>query len=410
GLSVQRIDGRSWAISARGSNRLYADKMLVLIDGRSLYTPLFSGVVWDAIDLPLEDIEQIEIVRGPGAVMWGPNAVNGVINIITRRASATKRALISGATGNEMRGSVTARWGGADGDKLAYRVWGKATTLRPAYSAPDSYYYGSATQGSRVENLNSQTGSMGFRLEGQASDKDQWMFQGDAYKLGKHETVSDPLLGSAGEDPSHTRYTGGFVQVRWVHASSPTSESVLQLSYDRQNMRFPFEGGDVNNLVIDYQRRTQTGERNELYWGVGFQQYTDSTDIAGRAAFDPANGLYRSGDIVIRDEWKIVPGKLIGSAGVRLDYNSYRSLEFQPSIRLLYTPNLRSSAWIAVSRAVKVPDRLDRALRYSVDRSTDGFPVEVSLQGSVQTKSEVERSVEFGYRRQSGQRWSFDLA
>jgi len=414
GLSVLGSDGRSWAISARGSNRLFANKMLVMIDGRSLYTPLFSGVIWDAIDLPLEDIEQIEIVRGPGAVMWGPNAVNGVINIITKHAKATKGALVSVATGNEAPGSATARWGRNYGDNLAFRVWGKAEILRPAYSSPEYYYYfGPVFRDSGlVDNLNSASGHAGFRLEGQPSEKDQWMLQGDMSKLGRHEMISNPMLGPDGGGPAHSGYAGGYVQGRWVHSSSKTSEGVLQLSYDRSNIDYPFEGGDVTNLVVDYQRRVQTGERNEFYSGVGFQQYRDVSTMTPLLRFEPADGLYRAGDVVIRDEWQIVPGRLTGSAGVRLDYNSYHSLEYQPSIRLLYTPNVRSSAWVAASRAVKVPDRLDRALNFSrmVEDPALPMPVEVQLRGNEHTVSEVERSLEAGYRRQAGQHWSFDVS
>src|SRR5580704_8007069 len=124
GLTVLHLDGRSWVVSARGGARLYADKILVMIDGRSLYTPLFSGVIWDAIDVPMSDIEQIEVVRGPGAVMWGPNAVNGMINVITKKAQQTKGGQVTASAGNETR-SLETRWGAAPSDKIAYRVWGK---------------------------------------------------------------------------------------------------------------------------------------------------------------------------------------------------------------------------------------------------------------------------------------------
>src|SRR5450432_2444245 len=140
GMTVLSLDGRSWDVSIRGSARLYADKILVMIDGRSLYTPLFSGVIWDAIDVPMGDIEQIEVVRGPGAVMWGPNAVNGVINVITKKAQQTKGSQVTASAGNETRG-VESRWGAAPNDHIAYRVWGKLDYKTPAYGSPGEYYF-----------------------------------------------------------------------------------------------------------------------------------------------------------------------------------------------------------------------------------------------------------------------------
>ena len=141
GLTVLRVDGRSWVVSARGGARLYADKMLVMIDGRSLYNPLFSGQIWDTVDVMLEDVERIEIVRGPGAVMWGPNAVNGVINIITKRAQSTQGAMATVAAGNEQRAAVGSRVGQSLDDGVAYRIWGKAVYDTPAFDSPGYYNF-----------------------------------------------------------------------------------------------------------------------------------------------------------------------------------------------------------------------------------------------------------------------------
>src|SRR5450432_1191845 len=182
GLTVLRPDGRSWVVSARGSSRLYSDKILVMIDGRSLYTPLFSGVVWDAVDVALQDIERIEIVRGPGAVMWGPNALNGVINIITKSAQSTKGAAVSLAAGNELRGAAETRFGAAPSERLAYRVWGKLDYRTPAFSSPGYYFFDSFTyRDPAIKNLDEADGRLGFRIDGQPTEKDQWTVQGDLY-------------------------------------------------------------------------------------------------------------------------------------------------------------------------------------------------------------------------------------
>src|SRR5450755_2250827 len=193
GVTVLSVDDRSWVVSIRGSARLYSDKILVMIDGRSLYTPLFSGVVWDAVDVALQDIERIEIVRGPGAVMWGPNALNGVINIITKSAQSTKGAAVSLAAGNELRGAAETRFGAAPSERLAYRVWGKLDYRTPAYDSPGEYaFVGFRYRDPVIHNLDAADGRLGFRVDGQPTEKDQWMVQGDLYKTGRQDPQAFP--------------------------------------------------------------------------------------------------------------------------------------------------------------------------------------------------------------------------
>jgi iron complex outermembrane recepter protein len=410
GLTVEHLDGRSWIVSARGSARLYSDKILVMIDGRSLYTPLFSGVIWDSIDVPLEDIEQIEVVRGSGSVMWGPNAVNGVINIITRKARATKGAQVRLSAGNETS-SAGARWGAAPSERLAYRFSGSLERRTPAYDSQAFYHFTTDNYYEpTLRNLNWESGRLGFRVDAQPGEKDQLMVQGDISKMGRQ----NPMVYATGEEPyvervdGHAGYEGGYLQARWTRTHSSGSESVWQFSFDRTQIGYPFIRGPVNNLTADYQRR-HSGERNEVYWGGGYQQYWDSVVSNRFVSFQPATSIFRVGDVVLRDEIQFVPGKLMASAGIRLDYNSYRRLEWQPSFRLLYTPNARQSAWIAASRAVRVPSRLDRDIKVDEELpSVMGIPMMIRLNGNPELQSEKARSLEAGYRYQSGQRWSID--
>jgi iron complex outermembrane receptor protein len=413
GLSVLSVDGRSWAISARGSNRVYSDKILVMIDGRPLYMPLFSGLLWDAVDLPLEEIEQIEVVRGPGAVMWGPNAVNGVINIITRKASAAKGLRVSGATGNESRATAEAAWSASTGDALSYRVWSKFDDRTPAFGSPGYYFFDLYNYPvSSIRDLDLGRGSAGFRIDGGSGEKDQWTVVGDIYRVDRHDPLAYPALAPS-VDPvdGRTRYTGGFLQARWTRTTAGGGESALEISYDKTRLAYPFIDAGLNNLMMDYRRRWRIAESHEFYCGAGFQQYWDKTSANRFVAFDPANSVYRTGDVVARDEWQIVPGRVLGSAGIRIDYNSYRQIEYQPSIRLLYTPSITQSFWAAVSRAVKAPNRFDRDLTLD-DGQMDGggTPITMLFTGSKSMRSETERSVEAGYRRQSGQRWSADVS
>uniref|UniRef100_Q02A72 TonB-dependent receptor n=1 Tax=Solibacter usitatus (strain Ellin6076) TaxID=234267 RepID=Q02A72_SOLUE len=412
GLTVLSQDGRSWSISARGSTRLYSDKILVMIDGRSLYTPLFSGVIWDAVDVPLGDVEQIEIVRGPGAVMWGPNAVNGVINIITRRAQSTTGQQVSLATGNDLRASAEARTGKA-WDRMAYRVWGKYDFRTPGYgSFGDFSFTNFVFRDPAIRNLDMGSGRIGFRVDGQPDEKDQWMVQGDVYKADRQDPLAFPTIRPAVERlQGHTDYEGGFIQGRWIHTASPGNESEFRWSYDHNDFDYSYVAASLQNVTADLQNRLHAGEGNEIYWGAGFQQYWDDTRSQRLVAFDPAKSLYRSGYGVLRDEWQLVPDRFLCSAGIRVDYNSYHQLEYQPSLRFLYTPNARQSAWAAVSRAIRAPNRLDRSLEYDPGYRADyDFPIRMHSTGSQAQLSEVARSAESGYRFQAGQRWSIDAS
>jgi iron complex outermembrane receptor protein len=214
GLTVLHVDGRSWMVSARGGARLYANQMLVMIDGRSLYTPLFSGVLWDTIDVSMDDIERIEVVRGPGAVMWGLNAVNGVINIITKSSRATKRGQVTEAAGNELRNSTAVRWGGAAGDNLSYRVWGRFEYRTPGFDSPGSVLIDGVQPHSLagVHNLDMGSGTLGFRIDGEAGTKNQWMVQADTYRTDEQ----DPLLTALSpntflQTQAHSDFQGGSI-------------------------------------------------------------------------------------------------------------------------------------------------------------------------------------------------------
>jgi iron complex outermembrane receptor protein len=363
----------------------------------------------------MEDIEQIEVVRGPGAVMWGPNAVNGVINVITRRAKATKGGQVSVATGNEVRNSTEARWGAAPSDAVAYRVWGKFDYRTPAFDSPGYFRFNNRYnyRDPDIRNLDAGAARVGFRLEGQSGEKDQWMVQAEGYQMDRQDPLAYPVIVPTviARSQGHTDYEGGDVQAKWTHTASVGNESELQFTYSRNDLNYPFLAGQVNNLTLDYQHRSQAGEHNELYWGAGYQQYWDRTQTGTGMAFSPLNYTFRSGDVVVRDEWQFVPGRWMVSAGVRIDYNSYHRVEYQPSFRLLYTPTSKQSAWVGVSRAVRVPSRFDRDVEVNYGLFDTGVALaSVSLTGDRAFRSEVERSLEAGYRVQSGQRWSVDTS
>jgi iron complex outermembrane receptor protein len=238
------------------------------------------------------------------------------------------------------------------------------------------------------------------------------MVQGDLFKTGRHDPNAYPALApSVDREQGHSGYDGGYLQARWTRSTSADSESVFQFSYDRSNMNYPWLDADLHNLTLDFQKRTQTGETNEIYWGAGYQQYWDNTVSTRFTGFNPSSAVFRSGDVVLRDEWQVRPDRLLVSAGIRLDYNSYRDVEYQPSLRLLYTPRTNQSAWVGVSRAVRTPNRVDRDVVFDPGSETIlGLPVSLINYGSKSMRSEVARTAEAGYRFQSGQRWSVDTS
>jgi iron complex outermembrane receptor protein len=412
GLTVLRVDGRVWIVSARGAARVNSENMLVMIDGGSLYMPLFSGVMWEVIDLPVDQIAQIEVVRGPGAVMWGPNAVNGVINIITKKATDSLGLSTSVGAGNDVRPQINLTWGAKAGDRVAYQISATTESRYPAYDSPGYYIVNSNVfRTPSVHNLDERPASARFRVDANPTARDQVMVEGVAYTIDKRDPVAYAnSWGVPYSIPGHSDYKGGYLGAAWTRKSSAGSEGVLRFSYNKAQPDYPFMRADIDNLTVDYQHRWQTGERNELYLGGGFQQYSDST-TGQQARFTPASSVYRSGNAVVRDEWQFVPGRLLGSAGVRLDFDSYHHFEYQPSFRLMWTPTGQQSAWIAFSRAVRSPSRFDRDVQLNFGNSlVQGIPISVISRGSPQQRSEVERSVETGYRIQSGQRWSLDTS
>jgi iron complex outermembrane receptor protein len=348
--------------------------------------------------------------------MWGPNAVNGVINIITRKAKQAKSVDIHASTGNELRGSGFASWSSAPADRAAVRVWGKLVDREPAFSSAGDYLLNTSIRmrdPRPIDRLESRTASMGMRLDSELSAKDQLTVQLDAYGAGRDEMLGYARLPSGALDiaAGRTSSWGGSTQAKWTRTSSPGNEGTLQFTFDKQSLGYPFIDANLNNLAVDYQRLHQTGETNELYWGGGYQQYWDDTRSTGLLGFRPASDIYRVGNVVVRDEWQPVPGKLLASAGIRVDYSSQTRFEFQPSVRLLYTPSTRQSLWAGASRAARMPNRLDRDLQSDAGvEMFAGLPIKAEVFGSRGILSETELTAETGYRFQSGQRWSVDTA
>ena len=405
GLEVARVDGHDWAITSRGFNELYANKLLVVIDGRSVYTPLFSGVQWDAQDTMLEDIDQIEVIRGPGATLWGANAVNGVINVTTKSARETQGGLISGGAGTQEQGFGSARYGGKLGENGYYRVYGKyfnreASPLPSGARANDAWdmYRG------------------GFRTDWEPSAQNLLTFQGDVYTGTENQTAilfmpSAPYTNALADK---SRLSGANAIARWTHNFSAESDLRFQMYYDWAERETGFFKENRSTLDSELQYRHALGRRQDVTWGIGYR-YTDSQNSKSNftLAFIPLQRVTRIFNAFVQDEITLVKERLRLTLGSKFENNDYTGLEIQPSGRLLWTPHERHSLWASVSRAVRTPSRAEVDSRI-VTTNVPAGPAPVTafgvVDGNPAFQSEILLAYELGYRVQPHERLSLDLA
>lgn len=351
GLQVGRVDSHNWAISSRGFNDLYANKLLVLIDGRSVYTPLFSGVYWDAQDVMLEDIERIEVIRGPGAALWGANAVNGVINVITKKTASTQGFLATVGGGNYERGFGAFRYGGKLGDSANFRVFGKYSDRGNSLSLG----------GGRAEDAWGM-GRIGFRIDWDAPDSNLLTLQGDIYS-GREDQLYRRLDPTRSFTPyfDHARdsLSGGNIIARWTHTVSQENEFTLQTYYDRTNLNSAVLGEKRDTFDIDFQHRFPLGERQTIVWGGGYRWTQDELRNSLEVAFAPDRRASNLFSAFVQDEITIARDLVTLTLGSKFEHNDYTGFEIQPNARLLWTPTEKTSVWTSVARAVRTPSRAD---------------------------------------------------
>lgn len=393
GLHVAKINANKWAIGSRGFSGEFSNKLLVLIDGRAVYTPLFAGVFWDVQDVMLEDIERIEVIRGPGASLWGSNAVNGVINIITKKARDTQGGLITLGTGSEEYGFGAVRYGGTIGSSSHYRVYAKyfnrASSLdESGLSAADQW----------------QTLRGGFRLDWNLSKKDSITVQGDIY----NGTIGQRLSRSLPEPPFAQEFEGDFpvkggnVLARWNRAFSSASAMNLQFYYDRTTRDMGLIGETRDTFDLDFQHSFALGSRQAIVWGLNARSSRDAIVNSFSASINPAKHSTSLFSGFVQDEINVVRDKLRLTVGVKIEDTEYTGVEGKPTVRLVWTPSHRHAIWGAFSHADRTPSRAEQDVRLNIAviPAPDGTLTYVSLFGDRASTSEELNAYEAGYRVQ----------
>ena len=371
-LVVAQVDASQWAISARGFNNTLANKMLVLIDGRSVYTPLHAGVFWDIQDVLLEDIERIEVISGSGATLWGANAVNGIISITTKRAQDTKGLLVETGGGNQPRSFFDVRYGGELGSRAHYRVYGKMSNRDRTL----------VTNGRDADNDWSM-GQSGFRLDWEKSAADNFTVQGDFY--------DGRLNGLNNQD---TDLKGGNVLGRWSRVLSDRSDLSLQAYYDRTHRSITNSlAEDLTTYDLDFQHHFPLGRRHDLIWGLGYRQIHDDIRNTRLLAFLPAKITRRRYSAFVQDDIALIKERLDLTVGTKVEDNAYTGFEVQPSVRMSFQIDRRQMVWGAVARSLRTPSRIDTELFVPAQPP-------FLLEGNPDFKSERSLGYELGYRTQ----------
>jgi iron complex outermembrane receptor protein len=403
GVDVEQIDANAWAISVRGFNARYSNKVLVLIDGRTVYTPSFSGVFWEHLDMPLENIERIEVIRGPGATVWGANAVNGVISIFTKPSKDTKGGLIAAGAGSHERAMGLAQYGGSAGRDGAFRAYGKYFDIGNS-AMPDGSR--AADHWMRVHG--------GFRADWDLSRRDSLMVQGDLFANQASQTRRSGFMPMPFDRIFNQNLdaTGGDVLARWNHTFAGGSQASFQTYYDtyrRTDMGVPEV---LRTFDLDFQQHMAAGDRHDIVWGLGYRVNASGVSPGYAITLSPpgrTDNLYSG---FVQDEIR-ASDSLWFTVGCKLEHNAYTGLEIEPSVRLAWSaPGSRNTLWAAASKANRQPARVDAGIQMDLQTipiAPDLIQV-LRLSGNPRIRDEELRDYELGYRSEIAKTLSLDVA
>jgi iron complex outermembrane recepter protein len=413
GLDVARIDANKWAVTSRGFNGRRANKLLVLVDGRSAYTRSFAGVYWENQDVMMEDVDRIEVIRGPGATLWGANAVNGVINIITKHSAKTQGLSFHAGGGTQEQDFAALRYGMKFGENTTARAYVKG------FHRADNTHLTGENAGDNWDKVQG-----GFRLDSQLDTRNALTLQGDMYHSNFNQssiyqqTVSPYFL----FQNDTTRAYGGNILGRWQHTLSSTSDYTFQVYFDTftRNEASLFEKRDT--FDVDFQHRFTLLDSNEIVWGLSYRYGNDK--LLGKPIQNgtiPFNiNLGSVHDQVfsgfIQDEISLIDNKLWLTLGSKFEHNDYSGFEGQPSARIMWAPHAQHRLWAGVSRAVRTPARYEQSLTaltrvyppYKLDPNNP-FPTALVTHGNPNFRSEEVISYEAGYRTSFSKAISLDI-
>ena len=349
GLEVARINGSEWAISARGFNRRYANKLLVLIDGRTVYDTLNGGVFWNLQDMVLEDIDRIEVIRGPGGTLWGANAANGIINIITKHSVETQGNLLSAGHGTAEGSFLSARHGGSFWGSGNYRAYVKTHDRAE-----------SVTESGIARADGSDLVKVGTRADWSTKSGNSFMAQADAYRAGSSGTTTlvDPSQPFAGPRVGLSHYNGSSALLRWSSTQSKRSDTELQIFYDRNVVSEPQLGYRQSVLDVDFQHQFKFGPRSNLTWGAEYRGSRDHTSNTNLVAISPANFSRTLVTAFAQEELQLAD-KARMTVGSKFLYDKTYHLQLQPSLRLMYRPSKTQALWVAATDGVRTPSRFE---------------------------------------------------
>jgi iron complex outermembrane receptor protein len=396
GLHVARHNSNSWAVSSRGFSSVNSEKLLVLTDTRSIYTPLYSGVFWDVQDYLLQDVDRIEVIGGPGAALWGSNAVNGVINITTKSARHTQGVYSEALIGTEEQ-SLSARYGGQTAGGASYRVFGRH------FERDGSYKPGNVSEDDW------HMSHVGFRSDWDASAADMLTVQGDAYRATVGQLAPSIAVGTrpGASGDLESRLRGGNVLGRWRHTVSDTSDLQLRAYYDHTLRDDPSFRDELHTIDVDLQHRLAPTSNQELLWGLNYRR-TDNRNT-GKVIFalEPRSSEDNVVSAFLQDQISLADSVRL-TLGTKFEYNDFSGFEVQPNVRLAWQASPRQVWWAAVSRAVRVPTRLERDLAVDVTDPA-GNPV-LRLLGNEDFEPEELLAYEAGYRWQAFDRLAVDVS
>lgn len=412
GIQVARIDSNKWAISSRGFNGRFANKLLVLMDGRSLYTPFFIGVYWEIQDTALEDVDRIEIIRGPGAALWGTNAVNGVINIITKTAESSHGVLVSSGAGSYEKAFTTGRYAAQLSDNTALRLFAK-------HQERDSFVDGNGHDARDSWDMTRG----GFRLDSHLTSSDSLTVQGDyfsgalaeTYQLYQLPTSLNPFYMSQVHHISNTN--GGNILSRWQRSLGDNDALSLQLYYDHSERTMLVSPQKFNTIDLEFQHQLAIGNINNLVWGAGYRYNQYETVNTPTLWFNETNVTNHQFSSFLHDDITLIPGKLSFVLGSRFEHSDAAGFEIQPNGRLLWRPTSNQSIWGAVSRATRATTMSEQDINYNYrsippETSPNATPLPLRLEiiGNKNFKSEEVIAYELGYRAEVASQVTFDVA